>query len=163
MKERLIKLLRLARRAEGHESDTAWTMLHKLLDKYGYSLEDIDDEATELRWYRFKGQGEKQILHNIIWLTFGDDDYRTHRVKGKKAVGVHTTKAQDIQIREESAAYFKAWRDQLKATILAFISVNDIYGQTDSEARELSPEELAMIRQAAAFMSKTEIRKALEE
>lgn len=82
LREKLTKLLALARAGEGGERENAKTLLGRLMHKYDFSLADLE-RGTSLapRMFEFEHDWEQRLLGQILYRVMGDDRkaYFTHR------------------------------------------------------------------------------------
>jgi len=61
LKEKLIKLLKLAEQGAGGEKVNAQNILENLLKKHGFSISDINDESNDFYSFKYKNNLEKNV------------------------------------------------------------------------------------------------------
>lgn len=82
IRDKLTKLLALARAGEGGERENARTLLGRLMRKYDFCLSDLEfGGAREPRLFEFENDWEQRLLGQILYRVMGDDRkaYFTHR------------------------------------------------------------------------------------
>ncbi len=82
LRQKLTKLLALARAGEAGERENARTLLDRLMLKYDFSLADLERGASISPCvFEFETDWEKRLLGQVLYRVMGDDRkaYFTHR------------------------------------------------------------------------------------
>lgn len=170
MKDRLRKLLKLARSGEGGESINAQKMLEDLLVKYDIDISEIDDEPYQEVWFKYKqGKFHKQLMCHVIFLVIGDDRSVYSNSKYKKyQLGAEVNKSEAVEIELLYNSYSKELDKELETIFTAFICKNRIFQERTQKEEDfskeegLTQEEIDKIAHAMSGMKKTNIRKELK-
>lgn len=173
IKQRLIKILNLAKRGVGGEKDNAERMLNTLLEKHKLTLEELlDEDVKNMAWFRYKNKTEATILsHCCLKVIEGWDRNRWSSKTQRNQYGVCVTKAQEIEIGLMFEAHRKAFRIELEKQVdrllAAYVHSNNLFSTTPSEetesgTSEISMDELEAIIALARTMKPTPVHKAIE-
>lgn len=164
LREKLRKILELARTGSDGERDNAQERLEYLLTANGLTLDDIDDETRQLEWFKYKrGIFSRRLLCQTIYAVTGSSDI-WRKTKKTCARGAKVTKSEKLEIELRFEAYTRALDKEFNTVFDAFINVNRIYpAKTDEKvkARELSDEQMDDLIEAMRRMRPVEIRRAL--
>jgi hypothetical protein len=147
--EKLKKVKELADRGEAGEALVAREKLHILLNKYGLSIEDLED--VQIHQYKFKYVTAAEMDIIIQCLTKVLDkprlSYSYYKDK-KKEFFVKMTEWQYIEAKGLIEFHVKQFRKelkaQMKALVSAYVNKHDLFSQTKSDdpGREMTPEEM---------------------
>lgn len=172
IKDRMLKILALARQGVGGEQENAERMLETLCKKHGITLDELESRGTaELHWFYVNSKHEKRLLFQIVNLFVSDakrrDTVFSHKARSR-AVGFNLTPGEHAQVKVGFETYKAAWLEQQDLFFTAFIWKNRIFGLSDSkdDAPELTEEQKAKARRAAEMMKgiqKTDVLPRLEE
>lgn len=137
------KLKALADRGVDGEKDNAVSKLQKLMQKHGFTEDDINDEEKKT-WcsYWYTSTFEKRLLHQIHISVIGSDA-RYRPKQGARGLSFCFTANQQIEFEYKWSIYKKSMNDQLDIFFLAFIRKNHIFA-SDGVTRnweDLTPEE----------------------
>lgn len=165
----LKKVRALAERGAPGEREAASDMLERLLDKYGISERDLDEERREVYEFRFRGPEERRLLLQICFMVTNRTDnlysYRRAR-KLTASVGIECTEAERVEIELTFDFYRELWERERAAFLTAFINKHDLFGDPENHTaappRELSPEELEKMLSYMKGMSDESPRKMIE-
>ncbi len=125
-KRRLIKILALANRGIGGEKINAQNILKKRLEKYGITIDDIDDERPKLpKHYCCKNVYEKKLLHQIF--AFVTNTHRPLTSVEAKRVYFKATAIEHIEIEAMFAYYRRLMKEENELFYIAFINKHDIF------------------------------------
>lgn len=169
-KDRLLKLLALAKGGKGGEAKNAKAMLDRALEKHGLTIDDIDDSEKKSEvWIRYKSKMEKRLLAQCAYTVIGDAKAPMWASKSMKdQMGFSVTKAQHIEILVMFDVYRRAWKKEQETFMGAFIRANSIYPvnpvKYDEEEREMTIDDIQKIRkqqQMAQAIDKTHVRKQI--
>lgn len=168
--KRIEKLLELARRGVGGERANAERALDRMLAREGLTRDDLEcsmaDEEREFHTFRVADRFERQILCQILYSIKADWDGSFFRRKGSRTrIQFWLTHREAAELRYLWQIYQKAWSDELQVALRAFIQVNRLYAddESDAEAQPLEHDYLMRIAEMAGTMRKTEVRRALTE
>lgn len=148
--ELLMKVKALAERGEGGEATSAAALLEKLMEKYGITAADLDDEKRERVAFRFSKQFEDLLLSQVIYMVMGDVPVYYYTKSRAKVKLVDCTKAEQLEIETAFDFYRRHLEDGLMKFYHAFVQREGIF-PTDSKkradipAREIDPEEELLI------------------
>ncbi len=165
-RERMLKLLALARRGEGGERDNAQRFLNRLLKQHNLSIEDLEEEGQPAEWQKFtyKTAFGQRLLVQVIGMVLGRHTFDTRVKRGRKGFEVQITKAQHVEIDLYYRAFQRDLEQAMKHTFVAFISRNGIgvdAPQEDDGPSKYSDEERWQIMQMMAAMPKTNVRRQI--
>ncbi len=127
--ELLLKIKALAERGEGGEKESAQLFLSRLMDKYGITESDLNEETVECEWFRYKDELQRRLLNQIIYMVLGKVDAYKRAGGNFKLVGVYCTTYQRIEIEANYEFYKNALADELNIFMSAFCSKNLIFPQ----------------------------------
>lgn len=156
LKERLIKLLGLARRGVGGEKDNARTILNRLLTQHGLTLADLEGEhlAVSMHWFPYTDRFEERVLRQVagkVLNTYKPVEY----TQGKtRALGFELIPPQAIEMDLLWKAYRAAWKEAQERHLHAFVQANNIFPAQDDSSKDeapLSAEDLAEIARTLAL------------
>lgn len=69
--ELLKKIKALADRGVDGERESAQTILARLMEQYGISETDLEEERRETAWFRYSQETERRLLNQIIYMVTG--------------------------------------------------------------------------------------------
>lgn len=69
--ELLKKIKALADRGVDGERESAQTLLARLMEQYGISETDLEEERRETAWFRYSQETERRLLNQIIYMVTG--------------------------------------------------------------------------------------------
>lgn len=142
VKDELLKKLKtLAERGERGERDTASIMLRKIMDKYGITEDELDDEKVEMHWFGFKDKLDEKLLFQILYMVLGGEAVYTN---GIKKIGVDCTVSQAVEIESFYSFYKVKLKEDLEVCYHAFVMKNNLYPQNGKtlDIKNLSAKEI---------------------
>ena len=157
------KLKALAENGVGGEKYNAERQLKKLMVKHGFTLEDIEGEKKDYHYFKVSRDGIRlfgQVAATVIGK--GYDMLKDRTRKG--FVVIETTVSDAIEIESKFDFYFKAYKKELDAFYLAFITANNLFPKDGDtiDASELSAEEIARIKKAQKMAAGMEAQSYLK-
>lgn len=166
-RQRMLKLLALARRGEGGERDNAQRFLESMLKKHDMTLADLGEESQKVEWMCFpvKTAQDRRLLVQVAAMVLKSDSVDTRQLRGKKNVWIEVTKAQFLEIELHYRAFNRDLKKALELAFLAFISRNDIFSGVHAEGGAPPKYSAADLAAAAAMMqgmSRTAVHRPLE-
>jgi hypothetical protein len=128
-KSKLIELARkiqaLADRGLGGEKATASRMLEDFLRKHNMTLDDIETETREVRFFQFMLY-HQDLFWQIVDSVLGTTSHWA--VSNKKTeVGIISTASEEIEIKLKYETYSRHYEKEVKLFYRAFVQKNDIY------------------------------------
>ncbi len=158
IKDRMLKILALARGGVGGEKDNAERMLETLCKKHGVSLDELEGRgAIETHWFYVNSKHERRLIGQVVHLFVSDKERAgkcwTHK-KRSRAIGFDLTPGEHAQVKVGFETYKAAWIEQQDLFFTAFIWKNRIYGLSDTgdDSPELTEEQKEKARRSAAMM-----------
>lgn len=172
IKQRLIKVLNLAKRGAGGEKDNAERMLNTLLEKHKLTLEELlDEDVKNTAWFRCKNKAERTLFSQCCLKIIQGWDRNFWGSKSRKnQIGVQVTKAQEIELGltfdAHRRAFNKEFEKHVERLVAAYVQRNHLFSNTpDDEADvgkcEISPEDLEAILALMQTMKPTPVHKAI--
>lgn len=138
------KLFTLANQGADGEKEAAALILNRLMDKYGISDSDLEEETISLEWFRYKDKLNRRLLIQVIYMVLGPKEiYRRKDGRGK-LVSAYCTLAERLEIEITFDFFSRAMDKELERFLQAFIIKNHLYPTSDkdnSEDQEISEEE----------------------
>lgn len=144
----LRKLKALAERGVGGEAVNAEKLLKRMMEKYGITEEEIQDDRRTRQGLRYHGAFGKELMHQIIFMVMGDGVTLYRYKGGTKEVIIDCTKAEQIEIKAAFEFYRRMLDNGLRKYYDAFVQVEYLF-PPDIEIREgveIDPEMLALAR-----------------
>lgn len=168
--ELLKKIKALADRGVDGERESAQTLLARLMEQYGISETDLEEERRETAWFRYSQETERRLLNQIIYMVTGRSGFGcvgSYSGRKRKETGVNCTAAERLEI-EANYKFFKvAMEAELEIFYTAFSSKNHLFPSEDKvkpkSIKDLTPEEREKVLKAGLMMEGMErhtLRKA---
>lgn len=169
--ELLKKIKALADRGVGGERESAQTLLARLVEQYGISETDLEEERRETAWFRYSQETERRLLNQIIYMVTGRSGFGcvgAYSGRKRKETGVDCTAVERLEI-EANYKFFKvAMEAELEIFYTAFSSKNHLFPSEDKvkpkSVEDLTPEEREKVLKAGLMMEGMErhtLRKAI--
>lgn len=169
--ELLKKIKALADRGVDGEREGAQATLSRLMEKYGISEAELEEEHRETAWFRYSQETERRLLNQIIYMVTGSSGYGcrgAYTGRKRKEMGADCTAAERLEI-EANYAFFKAAMEQeLEIFYSAFANKNRLFPSAGKcppkSEEELTPEERERALKAGLMMEGMErhtLRKAI--
>ena len=163
IKERLLKIYRLATDGVDGEKVAAQKMLEANLAKYGLTMDDLIEveDKKEIYWFTAKDKYQRNLLTQLFGVYICKDIHiNTYSSKLRKYdVGMKLSKSEYIELQMMYDFYLPLWKKELdkqkEALFLAFISKHRI-GFQGSNASEMTEEEIKTARRAFSMMDDIE-------
>lgn len=163
IKERLLKMYRLATDGVDGEKETAQRMLEANLAKYGLTMDDLIEveNKKEIYWFTVKDKYQRNLLSQLFGVYICKDMHvSTYSNKLRKYnVGMKLSKSEYIELQMMYDFYLPLWKKELdkqkEVLFLAFISKHGIALQ-GSNVSEMTEEEIKLARRASSMMDDLE-------
>ena len=158
-KAALLKKIRaLAERGVGGEADNAEEILRRLMEKYGVSEDELDEEERRRHDFEYHGKEQEKLLRQVVYKVTGGYAYNlVYRASGrkvKKRLGADCTAAEKVEIEFLFDFYTRLWERERDAFLSAFIQKHRIFTiRDDIEPQEVSREELLKMQALMLGMS----------
>lgn len=158
-KAALLKKIRaLAERGVGGEADNAEEILRRLMEKYGVSEDELDEEERRRHDFEYHGKEQEKLLRQVVYKVTGGYAYNlVYRASGRKVktrLGADCTAAEKVEIEFLFDFYTRLWERERDAFLSAFIQKHRIYTiRDDIEPQEVSREELLKMQALMLGMS----------
>jgi hypothetical protein len=150
--EKLRKVRELAERGEAGEALVAREKLHMLLNKYGLTIQDLEDVKVSRYKFKYVTSAEKDIILQCLSKVMDNPrmTYSWYKDK-KKEFFVEMTDWQYVESKILVDFHIKQFRKELKAQMKALVSAyatkHDLFSKTKSDepGKEMTPEEMARL------------------
>ena len=158
-KAALLKKIRaLAERGVGGEADNAEEILRRLMEKYGVSEDELDEEERRRHDFEYHGKEQEKLLRQVVYKVTGGYAYNlVYRASGRKVktrLGADCTAAEKVEIEFLFDFYARLWERERDAFLSAFIQKHRIFTiRDDIEPQEVSREELLKMQALMLGMS----------
>lgn len=158
-KAALLKKIRaLAERGVGGEADNAEEILRRLMEKYGVSEDELDEEERRRHDFEYHGKEQEKLLRQVVYKVTGGYAYNlVYRASGRKVktrLGADYTAAEKVEIEFLFDFYTRLWERERDAFLSAFIQKHRIFTiRDDIEPQEVSREELLKMQALMLGMS----------
>lgn len=168
-KAALLKKIRaLAERGVGGEADNAEEILRRLMEKYGVSEDELDEEERRRHDFEYHGKEQEKLLRQVVYKVTGGYAYNlVYRASGRKVktrLGADCTAAEKVEIEFLFDFYTRLWERERDAFLSAFIQKHRIFTiRDDIEPQEVSREELLKMQALMLGMSDESPVRALPE
>ena len=171
--DKLRKLLAFAERGCGGEAENARRLLEAQLSKYGLTLEDLYENKTSRRIFKYRNKEERQIIVQVFLSVLGSKSeafkVSTYNAS-KKTIYIDLTDLKYAEI-SDMVAFFKSQFNKekkrlMKDILYAFVEKHNIFDCTpndDDKAsdKEIDLEELMRILSLSNGMEDVTYRKAI--
>lgn len=158
-KAALLKKIRaLAERGVGGEADNAEEILRRLMEKYGVSEDELDEEERRRHDFEYHGKEQEKLLRQVVYKVTGGYAYNlVYRASGRKVktrLGADCTADEKVEIEFLFDFYTRLWERERDAFLSAFIQKHRIFTiRDDIEPQEVSREELLKMQALMLGMS----------
>lgn len=158
-KAALLKKIRaLAERGVGGEADNAEEILRRLMEKYGVSEDELDEEERRRHDFEYHGKEQEKLLRQVVYKVTGGYAYNlVYRASGRRVktrLGADCTAAEKVEIEFLFDFYTRLWERERAAFLSAFIQKHRIFAiRDDIEPQEVSREELLKMQALMLGMS----------
>lgn len=163
----LKKIRALAERGVGGEADNAEEILRRLMEKYGVSEDELDEEERRRHDFEYHGKEQEKLLRQVVFKVTGGYAYNlVYNATGRKVktkLGADCTAAEKVEIEFLFDFYSRLWERERKAFLEAFIQKHRIFAiRDDIEPREVSREEILKMQALMMGMSDESPVRAIE-
>lgn len=160
---KLRKLFALAERGVGGEKANAQRMLEKLLSRHGLTLDDLNEERRELRWFSAPRKHDRKLALQIAGMVTNSTEVSSYTSKQRpRQVGVKLTATEAVSFELYFDVLRKALLEHLDIAYNAFIQVNKLFPNTDDRpGPSLTERDLQIIAMASA-VNRTPVHERLE-
>lgn len=137
---KLLKIKELVDNGIGGERTVAVRKLELLMDKYGFTEDDLD--ISEMFWFTYnkKDKLSKSLLQQVIYSVLGDVElYRQNR---KATQGCECSKSEAIEIEAKYNFYYESLQKDIELFYTAFLHKNYIFPPKSKVNIELRDEEI---------------------
>lgn len=158
-KAALLKKIRaLAERGVGGEVDNAEEILRRLMEKYGVSEDELNEEERRRHDFEYHGKEQEKLLRQVVFKVTGGYAYNlVYNATGRKVktkLGADCTAAEKVEIEFLFDFYTRLWERERAAFLSAFIQKHRIFAiRDDIEPQKLSREELLKMQALMLGMS----------
>lgn len=158
-KSALLKKIRaLAERGVGGEAENAEEILRRLMEKYGVSEDELDEEERRRHDFEYHGKEQETLLRQVVYKVTGGYAYNlVYRASGRRVktrLGADCTAAEKVEIEFLFDFYTRLWERERAAFLSAFIQKHRIFAiRDDIEPQEVSREELLKMQALMLGMS----------
>lgn len=158
-KAALLKKIRaLAERGVGGEADNAEEILRRLMEKYGVSEDELNEEERRRHDFEYHGKEQEKLLRQVVFKVTGGYAYNlVYNATGSKVktkLGADCTAAEKVEIEFLFDFYTRLWERERAAFLSAFIQKHRIFAiRDDIEPQKLSREELLKMQALMLGMS----------
>ena len=150
--ELLKKIKALADRGVDGERESAQTLLTRLMEQYGISETEIEEERRETAWFPYSQETERRLLNQIIYMVTGAGGFGCvgeYSGRKRKKMGTECTAAERLEIEANYAFFKEAMKKELEIFYSAFANKNNLFPPADKvkprSIEELSPEEKSLL------------------
>lgn len=160
--EFLKKLKALAERGVGGEKDVAQNKLNELTQKYGVSLESLDDNDKGCPHTLLYQVGHERMVIQLIVSVLGPTEMWGSKRSDLEII-YNSTKLQSIEIESLYSIYSIAFNDAITIMLEAFVSKHKLY-EKGVAAIEPTEEEISRHRRVgvmSGLLDDVETRKQL--
>ena len=145
-------------RGVGGEADNAEEILRRLMEKYGVSEDELDEEERRRHDFEYHGKEQEKLLRQVVYKVTGGYAYNlVYRASGRKVktrLGADCTAAEKVEIEFLFDFYTRLWERERDAFLSAFIQKHRIFTiRDDIEPQEVSREELLKMQALMLGMS----------
>lgn len=169
--ELLQKIKALADRGVEGERESAQAILSRLMEQYGISEAELEEDRRETAWFAYSQEIERRLLAQIIYMVTGASSYGcvgTYTGRKRKKLGAECTAAERMEIEANYEFFKAAMNEELEIFLSAFASKNHLFPPADKcpprKPEELTREERARALKAGLMMEGMErhtLRKAI--
>lgn len=154
-KELAKKIYELTKRGESGEKENAELQLRKLMEKYNFTIEDLEEDKKD--WFCFKYEWDfylsRKLLFQILYMVCPYAYYE----KGDKRyeIIVECTAMEKIEIDALYAFYLEKLKEDIELFYSAYIHTNILFSKIEGEKKEqkeYTEEEMKKLEQISRMM-----------
>lgn len=120
------KLKELADKGVGGERMNAQQQLHRLMEKHGFTIDDIESETEALRDFFVSIDGVR-LYGQIVATVLGQNVHFVTDEKKPMVFSIVTTASIHIEIQSKFDFYYKLYSDELRIFFSAFVGANGLF------------------------------------
>lgn len=161
IRNRLLKVLRLAQQGVGGERENAEVLLAKLLRKHSMTMADLEgavDQPRSLFWIAAGDSEERTVLSQLIMRLFGTTRKLWHRT-GETNLGVDVTPSEHAALVIAWEVYRAAFAEARHALVMGFCFKHGLYAADGATTAEMSEDDR---RRAASALALSEALPAVD-
>lgn len=136
LRKKLIKLYNLSERGVGGEKRNAKNFLDKLLQKHGITLEELNEDKKEDRYYKYGRVLTRKLIIQIVYSVIGKE-VNAWVCSAYREIGVEATEYEHIQIKELIDFHLENYKKEEKKIINtfydAYINKHNIFPEKGKE------------------------------
>lgn len=113
--ELLQKIKALADRGVEGERESAQAILSRLMEQYGISEAELEEDRRETAWFAYSQEIERRLLAQIIYMVTGASSYGcvgTYTGRKRKKLGAECTAAERMEIEANDGGHGAAHATQ---------------------------------------------------
>lgn len=151
---KLRKLMALAERGEGGEKDNAQRILNNLLARHGLTIDDLNEQYREIRWFSIVNVYDRKLAAQIMSKVCDTCTPGLYTSKGRpKKVGVEVTPAEAIEFELHYDTLRNALAAHFDEAFSAFVQANRLFPATPSGSKDidLSESDMRVVAMASAI------------
>ena len=125
------------------EKASAEAALQRLVEKYGLTVDSIDQDAVKKQTLWFQGPWERMLLLQVIYKVLNTKAFRTWRVRAagttrfaRNRLLLECTDVQRVEIEVLFVFYRDLYLEDLKIFQQAFIQKHNLFGELTNEERD---------------------------
>lgn len=153
IRERLLKVLRLAQEGVGGERDNATALLDKLLVKHGMTMADLEaasGSARSVMWIDASDDDERTVLSQLGVRLFGLERTMWRRA-GETGMGIDVSSSEHAALTIAWEVYRAAFAEARQALVLGFCYKHGLFASEGGDANAMSVEARARAARAMAM------------
>ena len=153
IRNRLLKVLRLAQEGIGGERENAEVLLAKLLRKHSMTMADLEGSLDQPRasvWLPASSDDERTVLAQLVVKLFGMDR-RVWRRTNSLDLGLDVTPSEHSALVIAWEVYRAAFAEARNALVMGFCFKHGLYAAEGASTSEMSATERARAANALAL------------
>lgn len=118
--ELLKKIKALADRGVDGERESAQTLLARLMEQYGISETELEEERRETAWFPYSQETERRLLNQIIYMVTGAGGFGcvgTYSGRKRKRWGQNAPPRNGWKLKRITHFSGRQWKKSLKYSI----------------------------------------------
>lgn len=142
--ELLQKIKALADRGVDGEKESAQALLSRLMEQYGVTEAELEEENRETAWFPYQEETERRLLNQIIYMVTGASGFGcvgAYTNRKRKKMGAECTAAERLEIEMNYAFFKNAMKQELEIFYGAFANKNRLFPSPDKLKKEKDDEE----------------------
>lgn len=133
IRDRLLKVLRLAQEGVGGERDNAQVLLEKLLTQHGMTMADLLDASSDRErvWLTYADEQEMTVLHGLSQSILGAEA-QAWCAEGELVLGFDVTRSQRAELEVAWDVYRSAWQRARRDVLVAFMAKHRLFDEGEA-------------------------------